>query len=62
MKDVFSGKVTVIYNAKEAISGLKTPIVNDPKVIKFQKYNSIIRLRSATSQCQYAMLWTLAFS
>ncbi|KAL2534470.1 Oxysterol-binding protein-related protein 4B [Abeliophyllum distichum] len=33
VKDVFSGKVTVIYNAKEAISGLKTPIVKDPKGI-----------------------------
>lgn len=32
MKDVSSGKETVIYNAKEAISGLKAPIVTDPKV------------------------------
>ncbi|KAL2458207.1 Oxysterol-binding protein-related protein 4B [Forsythia ovata] len=33
VKDVFSEKVTVIYNAEEAISGLKTPIVKDPKGI-----------------------------
>ncbi|KAM1302085.1 hypothetical protein ACFX2H_013044 [Malus domestica] len=31
MKDVSSGKETVIYNAKEAISGLKAPIVTDLK-------------------------------
>lgn len=31
-KDVSSGKVTDIYNAKEFISGLKTPILKDPQV------------------------------
>ncbi|KAF3452730.1 hypothetical protein FNV43_RR03163 [Rhamnella rubrinervis] len=31
MKDVDSGEVTVIYNAKDSISGLKTPIVKDHK-------------------------------
>ncbi|OAY46706.1 oxysterol-binding protein-related protein 4C [Manihot esculenta] len=31
MKDVNNGKKTVIYNAKEVISGLKTPIVKDPQ-------------------------------
>ncbi|KAK6944601.1 Oxysterol-binding protein [Dillenia turbinata] len=31
MKDISSGKVTVIYNAKEVISNLKTPVVEDPK-------------------------------
>lgn len=33
MKDVNNGKKTVIYNAKEVISGLKTPIVKDPQVL-----------------------------
>ena len=32
LKDLDSGEVRVIYNAKEVLSGLKTPIVNDPKV------------------------------
>lgn len=37
VKDVSTGKTTTIYNAKEALSGLKTPIVKDPKVTqKFQ--------------------------
>ncbi|CAL2225867.1 unnamed protein product [Prunus armeniaca] len=31
MKDVSSGKETVIYNAEEAISGLKAPMVTDQK-------------------------------
>ncbi|CAK9182365.1 unnamed protein product [Ilex paraguariensis] len=31
IKDTANGKVTVIYNAREAISGLKTPFVKDPK-------------------------------
>ncbi|KAF3452731.1 hypothetical protein FNV43_RR03164 [Rhamnella rubrinervis] len=31
IKDVNSGEVTVIYNAKDSISGLKTPIVKDHK-------------------------------
>ncbi|KAL6189031.1 hypothetical protein ACLB2K_040421 [Fragaria x ananassa] len=31
MKEVSSGKETVIYNAKEAISGLKAPVLTDPK-------------------------------
>ncbi|PIN16796.1 Oxysterol-binding protein [Handroanthus impetiginosus] len=33
IKDVSTGKTTVIYNAKEALSGLKTPIVKDPKAV-----------------------------
>lgn len=32
-KDPVNGKLRVIYNAKEAIAGLKTPIVENPKVI-----------------------------
>ena len=32
MKDINSGKLSMIYNAKEVLAGLKTPIVNDPKV------------------------------
>lgn len=32
MKDVNSGEVTLLYNAKDCISGLKTPIVKDEKV------------------------------
>lgn len=35
MKEVSSGKETVIYNAKEAISGLKAPVLTDPKVTSF---------------------------
>ncbi|XP_050373750.1 oxysterol-binding protein-related protein 4B [Argentina anserina] len=31
LKDVSSGKETVIYNAKEAILGLKAPVLTDPK-------------------------------
>ncbi|XP_024024215.1 oxysterol-binding protein-related protein 4C isoform X1 [Morus notabilis] len=31
VKDLTSGKVRVIYNSKEVISGLKTPMVKDPK-------------------------------
>ncbi|MQL85178.1 hypothetical protein Taro_017697 [Colocasia esculenta] len=31
LKDVESGKVTVLYSAKEAISKLKTPVVKDPE-------------------------------
>ncbi|CAA2950485.1 Hypothetical predicted protein [Olea europaea subsp. europaea] len=33
IKDVSNGRVMIIYSAKEAISGLKTPIVKDPKGI-----------------------------
>ncbi|KAG6386603.1 hypothetical protein SASPL_151771 [Salvia splendens] len=33
VKDVANGKQTTIYNAKETISGLKTPIVKDPKAV-----------------------------
>jgi hypothetical protein len=33
MKDINNGKETVIYNAKEVISGLRAPIVKDPKEI-----------------------------
>lgn len=33
MKDISNGKVTVIHNAKEVLSELKTPIVKDPKVV-----------------------------
>jgi hypothetical protein len=33
VKDTSSGKVKVIYDAKEVISGLKTPIVKDAEVI-----------------------------
>lgn len=32
-KDPIDGKLRIIYNAKEAISGLKTPIIKNPKVI-----------------------------
>ncbi|XP_059634613.1 oxysterol-binding protein-related protein 4C-like [Cornus florida] len=31
IKDASNGKVTVIYNAKDMISGLKTPIANNPE-------------------------------
>ncbi|THG09653.1 hypothetical protein TEA_014597 [Camellia sinensis var. sinensis] len=31
VKDVSNGKQTVIYDAKEALSGLKTPILKDPE-------------------------------
>ncbi|KAF5956547.1 hypothetical protein HYC85_003772 [Camellia sinensis] len=31
VKDVSDGKQTVIYDAKEALSGLKTPILKDPE-------------------------------
>lgn len=31
-KDVSTGKSTTIYDAKEVLSGLKTPTVKDPKV------------------------------
>lgn len=33
VKDISSGNVRVIYDAKEVISGLKTPIVKDAEVI-----------------------------
>lgn len=33
VKDTNSGNVRVIYDAKEVISGLKTPIVKDAEVI-----------------------------
>ncbi|XP_011077713.1 oxysterol-binding protein-related protein 4C isoform X2 [Sesamum indicum] len=33
VKDVKTGKKTVIYSAKEALTGLKTPIVKDPKAV-----------------------------
>ncbi|XP_059286990.1 oxysterol-binding protein-related protein 4B-like [Lycium ferocissimum] len=33
IKDMTTGKVNEIYNAKEALSGMKTPIVKDPKVV-----------------------------
>ncbi|MCD9560296.1 hypothetical protein HAX54_018818 [Datura stramonium] len=32
-KDITTGKMNVIYNAKETLSGMKTPIVKDPKVV-----------------------------
>lgn len=32
LKDVHSGKVTVLYDPNESISGLKTPAVRDPHV------------------------------
>jgi len=32
VKDTSSGKVKVIYDAKEVISGLKAPIVKDAEV------------------------------
>ena len=35
VKDTNSGEVRVIYDAKEAISGLKTPIIKDVEVINF---------------------------
>ncbi|KAL3623500.1 hypothetical protein CASFOL_029494 [Castilleja foliolosa] len=31
VKDVSTGKTTIVYDAKEALSGLKTPFVKDPK-------------------------------
>ncbi|KAB1204284.1 Oxysterol-binding protein-related protein 4C [Morella rubra] len=33
VKDVNNGKYTVIYNAREALSGLNTPMVKDPKEV-----------------------------
>ncbi|KAL2554134.1 Oxysterol-binding protein-related protein 4C [Forsythia ovata] len=33
IKDASNERVTIIYNANEALSGLKTPIVKDPKDI-----------------------------
>ncbi|KAL6585597.1 hypothetical protein OROMI_002241 [Orobanche minor] len=32
-KDVSTGKTVIIYNAKEALSGLKTPFVKDPEAV-----------------------------
>lgn len=32
LKDVHSGEVTILYDAKKAISGLKTPILQAPQV------------------------------
>ncbi|KAM3394931.1 oxysterol-binding protein-related protein 4B [Capsicum galapagoense] len=32
-KDITTGKVSEIYNAKEALSGMTTPTVKDPKVV-----------------------------
>lgn len=34
VKDVSTGKTTTIYDAKEELSGLKTPVVKDPKVLR----------------------------
>lgn len=34
MKDMLSGKISVLYDAKEAISKLHVPTVKDPKVRK----------------------------
>lgn len=34
-KDITTGKVSEIYNAKEALSGMTTPTVKDPKVYFF---------------------------
>lgn len=47
VKDITTGKVNVIYNAKEALSGMKTPMVKDPKVHFFnsiRKMNIVLRL------------------
>ncbi|KAK4368863.1 hypothetical protein RND71_012655 [Anisodus tanguticus] len=33
IKDIATGKVNVIYNAKEALCEMKTPIVKDPNVV-----------------------------
>ncbi|XP_041021984.1 oxysterol-binding protein-related protein 4B-like [Juglans microcarpa x Juglans regia] len=33
VKDISNGKLTIIYNAKEVISGLNAPIVKDPKEV-----------------------------
>lgn len=41
MKDNASGKLTVIYNAEEVYSGLKTPIVNDLRVMIHISYTII---------------------
>ena len=35
MKDTNNGKVRVIYDAKEVMSGLVTPIFKDTEVLKF---------------------------
>ncbi|CAA0842211.1 Oxysterol-binding protein-related protein 4B [Striga hermonthica] len=32
-KDVSTGKTTIIYDANEALSGLKTPVVKDPEAV-----------------------------
>lgn len=37
VKDTNSGKVKVIYDAKEVISGLKAPILKDAEVINKQR-------------------------
>ena len=34
LKDLSSGEIRVVYDAKEVISGLQTPVVKDPKVPK----------------------------
>ncbi|KAL3635378.1 hypothetical protein CASFOL_019925 [Castilleja foliolosa] len=32
-KDIATGKITIIYNAKDTLSGLKTPFVKDPEAV-----------------------------
>lgn len=41
VKDTKSGKVKVIYDAKEVISGLKAPIVKDAEVTNKEYLSSI---------------------
>lgn len=38
VKDTNNGKVKVIYDAQEVISGLKAPIVKDAEVINKQRF------------------------
>ena len=50
MKDINSGKLSMIYNAKEVLAGLKTPIVNDPKVSTSN---------SSTPALQHSSFWLM---
>lgn len=40
VKDVLTGKTRTIYDAKEALSGMKAPIVKDPKVQFHESINN----------------------
>ena len=41
-KDVFSGNVSLLYDANEAISKLETPVLKDPKVVAEKHHNFLL--------------------